>query len=68
MKFPKIVVSDPLKKHLKLVGYLLVSGLLGWLAAKYTNNPEFQIVFTPVINYVLYALEKEVKNQGFVRR
>lgn len=68
MNLPKIVVSDPLKKHLKLVGYLLVSGLLGWVLAYYTNNPQFQVVFTPVINYVLYVLEKEIKNEGFIRR
>ena len=65
---PTIVISDPLKKHLKLVAYLLVSGFLGWALAEYTDNPQFVAIFAPAINYILYALEKEFKNEGFIRR
>jgi hypothetical protein len=68
MNLPKIVLSEPLKKHLKLIGYLLVSGLLGWILATYTDNPEFTVIFVPVINYILYAIEQEIKNTGFIRR
>jgi hypothetical protein len=68
MNLPKIVLTEPLKKHLKLVGYLFVSGVLGWVVAQYTDNQEFAIVFAPAVNYILYTLEKEIKNEGFVRR
>jgi hypothetical protein len=61
----KIVLSDVLKKHLTIIVYLLVSGVLGWLLAVYVvNNEALAIVFAPAINYVLYSLKKELDNEG----
>lgn len=60
----KIQLNDVLKKHLKIVGYLLVSGLGGYALAELTRRPELAVVFTPTINYILYFLEKELKNEG----
>jgi hypothetical protein len=63
----KIKISDVGKKHLKIVGYLAVSGILGYVASLFASKPELAVVIAPVINYVLYALEKELKKEGFIK-
>ncbi len=54
------------RKHLKVVGYLVVSGGLGYTLALLTQKPELAIVFAPAINYILYVLEKELKKEGYL--
>jgi hypothetical protein len=62
----KLTLSSVVKKDLKLVGYLLASGVLGWLLATYVaKDPALTVVFTPAINYVLYRLTKELENEGY---
>jgi len=64
----KITLSEVFKKDLKLVGYLLASGVLGWLLATYVaKDPMLTIVFSPAINYVLYRLTKELEGEGYKR-
>jgi len=60
----KIKLSDVAKKHLKIIGYLVASGGLGVLVAYLTDKPELVVVFAPAINYVIYIIEKELKNEG----
>ncbi len=60
----KLQLSDVAKKHLKIIGYLVASGLLGILVAYLTDKPELAIVFAPAVNYVIYIIEKELKNEG----
>ena len=62
----KIVLSDVLKKHIKIVAYLVVSGVLGYVLALLANKPELTVVFAPAINYVLYAVKKELDKEGVV--
>lgn len=63
----KINFSEVLKKNLKIVSYLLVSGGLGWvLATHVVDNPALAVVFAPAINFVLYQLALELKNEGYV--
>ena len=62
----KIVLSDVLKKHLKIIGYLAVSAALAYVLSLLVNKPE-AVYLAPVINYVLYAIEKELKNEGVVK-
>lgn len=62
----KITISDVFKKHLKVVGYLVVSAVLAYVLKVITDKPE-AVYFTPVINYVLFAIEKEITNSGFVK-
>jgi hypothetical protein len=62
----EIKLSDVFKKDLKLVCYLLASGVLGWLLATYVaKDPVLVAVFAPAINYLLVRLTKEVENQGY---
>lgn len=63
----RITLNDVGRKHLKIIGYLLASGVLGWLAATYiADNPALTAVFAPAINYVLYTIEKELKEEGVI--
>lgn len=61
----KITLSDVAKKHLRIIGYLLVSGVAGWVLAKYVaKDEELSIVLAPAINYVIYAVKKELDREG----
>jgi len=64
----KITVSEVFKKDLKLVGYLIASGGLGYILATYVaKDPMLIVVFSPAINYVLYRLTKELEGEGYKR-
>lgn len=64
---PKITIPDVIKKHLTIIAYLLISGVLGYALAEYANNPQFAVLLAPAINYILYAIKKELDSQGFVQ-
>ncbi len=66
MAIKKIQISDVLKRHLKIVGYLVVSAAIAYVASILADKPEF-IYFAPVVNYVLFVLEKELKSEGVVQ-
>lgn len=63
----KIQLSDVLKKHLKIVAYLLSFGLGTWFARTYlTANETLQIICGGAVDYILWNLEQElIKNEGF---
>lgn len=63
----KITVNEVWKKHLRVALFLLVSGLLGFGLAYITDKPELAVIFTPVINYLLFAIKIETENEGFVK-
>lgn len=61
----KITLSEVAKKHLTILVYLLVSGVLGWVLAAYVvNNPTLTAIFAPAINYILFAIKKELDGEG----
>ena len=60
----RLKVSDVHKKHLRIIGYLVVSIVLGYLLSLVAGNPR-AIYFTPLINYVLYATQLELKKEGY---
>lgn len=63
----KITLSDVAKDNAKIVGYLLVSGGLGYVLAEYiAKDVALTAVFAPAINYVLWLIEKELKGEGVV--
>ena len=66
MATKKLTLSDVFKKDLKLVGYLLASGVLGYVLANYVvNDPALTVVFAPAVNYVLYRVTKELEKEGY---
>ena len=63
----KINISDVNKKHLRILSYLLISGVLGWVLAVYVvGNEALVAVFAPTINYVLYAVKNELDKEGYL--
>ena len=63
----KIEIPDVLKKQLKIVAYLLVSGGLGYGLALLAKKPELAIIFAPAINYILYTIVEELKKEGIIQ-
>ena len=64
----KIVLSDVVKKYLKVGAYLLISGVLGYVLATYIAKDEnLTIIFTPVINFVLLILKTEIDKEGVLK-
>jgi len=62
----KITLSEVNKKRVRIVLYLLASGLGGWLLAEYVaNNVALTAVFAPAINFVLYSITEELSNSGY---
>jgi len=62
-----IKLSDVAWKDARIVVYLLVSGILGIVLSRIADKPELIPVLTPVINYVLYRIEKELSNEGYLK-
>ena len=63
----KITLSEVNKKRERIIGYLLTSGILGWVLAKLAGNVELMGIFAPAINFVLYSIDQEVKNEGYIK-
>lgn len=61
----QITLNEVQKKDMKIVGYLVVSGILGMGLSWVMNKPELVAVFTPAINYILFRIEKELTDQGY---
>lgn len=56
-----------LMKHAKVLVYLIVSGLLGWVTTYYlVDRPELSLVVVPAINYVLYVIVQELNKEGVI--
>lgn len=65
---PEITVSEVTKKQLKIIAYLTLSGGIGYVLATYVaKDPALTAIFAPALNFLAYVLEKELKNEGFVR-
>lgn len=60
-----ITISDVNKTHLKIIAYLVGSWALAYVATELFKDPRF-LGLAPVINYVAYVIEKELKNEGYI--
>jgi hypothetical protein len=62
----RITISDVNKKYLKIIGYLLVSGVLGYVLATYVvGNEALTGIFAPAINFVIYIIKLELGKEGY---
>jgi hypothetical protein len=62
----KITLSDVNKKYLKIVAYLVVSGVLGYVLAAYiAKDPNLTGIFAPAINFVIYIIKNELGKEGY---
>lgn len=66
-RIPKITLSEVTIKRLKVLAYLVSSGVLGFVSATYVaKNPALTTIFAPAINFLLVTLIGELKNEGYV--
>ena len=64
----KLTLSDVNKKRIRILSYLVLSGVVGYFLATYVaKDPTLTAVFAPAINFVLYSLKEELDNEGYVR-
>lgn len=55
-------------KHVKILGYLIGSGVCAVALIKITEfPPEYSLILSGAINYIAYALEKELRDEGVVK-
>jgi hypothetical protein len=62
-----MALSEPFKKHIRIILYLLGSAMCAYGLTLFANDDRL-LLLTPVINYIAYAIQIELKNEGFVRR
>lgn len=63
----KTKISDIHKKYLKIVAYLTLSNGLGYILATYVaKDPALTMIFGPVINFLAWTCEKELKAEGYI--
>lgn len=60
----KFNLEEAQKRQLKIVGYLLGSGVIGYILAELVHRPELVAVFAPALNYIAYQIELELKKEG----
>lgn len=62
----RVKLSDVNKKYLKIIGYLTLSNGLGYLVATYiAKDPALTMIFGPTINFIAWAIKKELSNEGY---
>lgn len=66
MATKKIQISDVTKKHLRIIGYLVVSAILAYVLSVIVNRPE-AVYLAPVINYIIYAIKRELDKEGYIQ-
>lgn len=68
MAVKKITISDALKKYLKTGVYILSFGIVSFLSKKYLSfNEDLSLIFGGLVNFVLFVLEKEIKEEGVIQ-
>lgn len=56
-----IVSDEKFIKDARVIVYLLISGLLGYLLAQIADNDMLTVILAPAINYALYKLAQRVE-------
>ena len=61
----KLTLSDVQQKDIKIISYLVVSGLLGLALAWLLERPELALILSPMVNYIIYRVNQELSGQGY---
>ena len=62
----KLKISDVNQKYLRIVAYLIVSGVLGYVLATYVaKDTALTAIFAPAINFVIYTIKNELGKEGY---
>lgn len=63
----KVVLSEVLKKDLKVVGFLVIFGGVTILSERYLQTGELSVLLGAAANYIVFRLEQELKEEGYVK-
>lgn len=59
-------LKQKLNKHARVIVYLGLSAIITYVVSLFAGKPEL-VYFTPITNYILFVLEKELKEEGVVK-
>ncbi len=62
----KITLNDVLKKDLRIISFLLGTWIVG-LIIVYITKDEALLGLIPILNYLAYRIEQELKNEGYYK-
>jgi len=62
----KIQLSDVLKKDLRIISFLLGTWAIGLIIVYFTKD-EALLGLIPILNYLAYRIEQELKDEGYYR-
>ena len=62
----QVTFSEVNKKHLRIVSYLAISWVIS-LALVYVTKNEYLVGLAPLLNYLAFAIEKELKGEGYIK-
>ncbi len=60
-----ITLSEVVKKDLRLLGFLLLNGLVAFFSIKIKADEALSLVLGGAVNYVAYRVSQELSNQGY---
>ena len=64
----KITLSDVNQKRVRILGYLVTSGILAWVLSTYiVGNPSLVLILQPAINFIEYSIVEELKKEGYIQ-
>lgn len=66
MAVKKLRLSDVFKKHVKVVGYLVLSAVLAYALSLVADNEKL-VLLAPAINYAIYAVKQELEKEGVIQ-
>lgn len=61
----QISISEVFKKDLRLIGFLILNGLVAYALQKLNADPEMALIFGAAANYIAYRVMQEIKNEGY---
>ena len=62
----KIQLSDVLKKDLRIISFLLGTWAIGLIIVYFTKD-EALLGLIPILNYLAYRIEQELKDEGYYK-
>lgn len=61
----KLEISDVYKKDLRILGFLLINGLVAWGSMQIDADPILSIILGGAANYIAFRALEELKGEGY---
>lgn len=63
----KVTLSKVLKKDLRVLMFLVISGGVTILSNRYLQTGDLSVLFGAAANYVVFRLLEELRKEGYVK-